>query len=89
MIVLKELTHKVYEELKIVLSSILIYLLSHKHGETTVEGNDETVEGNDERDQKYFPRFIKMSYYYVGNSLILLGLMLKFQWKITFFTLLF
>ena len=52
------------EELKIVLSSTLIYFLNHKHYEATVEGQDG-------RDKKCFPHFIKIYLEYVGNSLIL------------------
>ena len=65
------------EELKIVLSSILIYLLYHKHCEATDEGNDG-------REEKRFAHFIKISWSYVRNSLIFMGLMLKFEWKIKF-----
>ena len=49
------------EELKIVLSSILIYLLCHKHCEATDEGKDR-------RDEKCFSQFIKISCKYVANS---------------------
>ena len=42
-------------ELKIALSSILIYLLCHKHWEGTDEGKDG-------REEKPFPHFIKISW---------------------------
>ena len=42
------------DELKIVLSSILIYLLYHKHWEATDEGKNE-------RDEKCFSHLIKIS----------------------------
>ena len=58
------------KELKIFLSSILIYLLYHKHCEATAEGNDVA-------DYNFF-HFINISCY-VGKSLILLGLMYEFE----------
>ena len=66
------------EELKIVLSSILTYSLSHKYCEATVKAMDG-------RDGKCFPHFIKVSWYYARSSLNLLGLMHKFELNIKFF----
>ena len=70
------------EELKIALSSISIYLLFHKHWEAIDEGKDG-------REEKCFSHFVKVPWRFVGNSLILLGLMLKFKWKIKFFHIFF
>ena len=62
-------------ELKIVLLSILIHLLSHKHCQVTVDSKYG-------RDENCFPDFIKISPWHVNSSLILLGIMHKFEWKI-------
>ena len=70
------------KELKLVLSSILTYLLCHKNWEATDEGKDG-------KDEKCFSHFIKISWWYVGNSLILLGLILKLEWKRKFLPIFF
>ena len=65
------------EKLKMVLSSVLVYLLCHKHCET----KDEDKDG---RDKKMFSPFYKNISMICWELYSFIG-MLKFEWKVKFF----